>query len=375
MTVFRNYFKRILGRPTMVLFTLAVPVLIVLILTSGGTGNAMRVAFIDNDRSFLSEMVREAVEPVARFVELDYEDIGTALVEGRIEYALVIPRGMEEHVISGEKAKLEAFSLQGVEMTRTVRAAAEAVLSSAHNVALYARGDRGRFLSAMEQVEEGAFSLHTESFRQEQGALTSEAAAGVSQLIGMLTLTMLLMTMGSCLLFLKDVDEKTFHRTLAGPVSQVRYMFETNLAFFCGASLQALAAAFALGIAVPQLSSSVLFLVAAILVTFSLFSVSFTLAVANTMKTVKRTLVAANFLVIPMVMLGGAFWPFDIMPRYLQKIGTFSPARWAIKATESVLSGGKIGEIIPALGVILLFALVFQLLGSWRRLDLAKQGY
>ena len=61
MTVFGNYFKRIIGRPSMIILTVAIPVLIVLIVGAGGTGNRMRVTLIDRDGSPLSQMVRDAV--------------------------------------------------------------------------------------------------------------------------------------------------------------------------------------------------------------------------------------------------------------------------------------------------------------------------
>ncbi len=372
MTVFRTYVKRIIRRPSMIVLTVAIPVLIVLIVGAGGTGNRIRVALIDRDGSLLSEMVRDAIDPIATIVDVEYDDIGASLVDGRIEYALVLPAGMQAAVVAGERARVETYSLQGIQMTRMVRSAADAVFSAAHNVALHTGEDPDRFEAAMTRVRDGRFALEIDTFRRDQGALPADSAAGVAQLIGLLTMTMLLMTMGSCLMFLKDIEDGTFHRTLAGPLSVRRYMLEANVAILCGAALQSVAAVAALRLAVPQLSPSALLMILTILAAFASVAVSFTLAVANTMKTVKRTAIATNFLIMPIVMLGGAFWPFDIMPDYLQRIGAFSPTRWTASAAESALSGASFGEILPQLGILVLFALVFQLLGSWRRVDVAK---
>jgi ABC-2 type transport system permease protein len=372
MIVFKSYLKRIVARPWMVLLTVAIPALIVLIMSTGSTGNRMRVTVIDRDDSPLSRMVRDAIDPVAVFIDVEYDQIASALVEHRIEYALVLPAGMQAAVVAGERARVQAYSIQGIQMTRMVRSAADTVLSAAHDVALHTEGDDERFESAMERVRDGSFGLQVDTFRSDRGALTANEAAGVSQLIGMLTLTMLLTTMGTCIMFLKDVEDGTFHRTIAGPVSVRRYMLETNAAFFAVALLQAIATALALQIAVPQLTASALVMVVAILAAFALVAVSFTLAVANTMKTVKRTAITANFLIMPIVMLGGAFWPFDIMPEYLKQIGAFSPTRWTTSAAASALSGASFGEIVPQLGVLMLCAIVFGLLGSWRRVDVAK---
>ncbi|TVQ16939.1 MAG: ABC transporter permease [Spirochaetaceae bacterium] len=372
MIVLKTYLRRMAARPWMIALTMAVPVLMVLTVSGGGGGNGMRVALIDRDDSLLSQMVRDAVEPVALFVEVEYEQIGAALVDGRIEYALVLPSGMQEAVIGGGRARVETYSLHGVQMTRMIRSAADAVLSAAHNVALRTDGDTERFERALVRVRDGRFQLEMETFRSDRGALATDQAGSVSQLIGFLTLTMLLSGLGTSLLFLKDVEDGTFHRTIAGPISLRRYMVETNAAFFGVAALQAIAAVLALRIAVPQLSPNALLMVSAILATFALVAVSATLAVANTMKTVRRTAITANFLIMPVVMLGGAFWPFDIMPDYLQRIGAFSPTRWTMTATSAVLSGASLADIAAQLGVLVLFAIVFGLLGSWRRVDVAK---
>ena len=372
MTVFRTYVKRVVGRPWMIALTVAIPVLILVIVGAGGSGNAMRVALIDHDDTLLSRMVIEAVAPVATFVEVEEEEITSALVDGRIEYALVMPAGMQQQVIAGGRARVDAYSLQGVEMTRTVRSAADAVLSAAHNVARVVDGERDAFVAAMEGVRGGRFAVQTETYRSERGALGASEAAGLSQLMGLLTMTMLFLAMTTCLMFLSDIEKGTFHRTLAGPLSVRRYMLETNAAFFCATVLQAVAGALVLAMVFPQLSAEAVFSAGAILTAFAMVAVSFTLAVANTMKTVRRTGIATNFLIMPMVMLGGAFWPFEIMPDYLQRVGTFSPTRWATSATAAVLSGAPFTEIVPHLGVLVLFAVVFQLLGSWRRVDVAK---
>ena len=372
MTVFRTYLRRIIARPWMILMTIAVPAIIVLVVSGGGGDTGMRVALIDRDESLLSSMVRDAVDPVAAFVRVDYDEIESALVEGRIEYALVLPAGMQRAVVAGERARIETYSLQGVTMTRTVTATANTVLSAAHNVALSVDGDSMGFEEAMSRVRDGRFRLQPESFRSERGALAPGEAARVSQLIGILTFTMLVTAMGTSVMFLKDVETGTFHRTIAGPVSVRRYMVGTNGAFFSLTVLQAIAAALAIRVAVPQLSPRATLMTLAILVAFALVAVSFALAVANTMRTVRRTAIAANFLIMPMVMLGGAFWPFDIMPDYLQQIGAFSPTRWTTSATASALSGGAFVDIVPQLGILLLFAVVFELLGFWRQVDVAK---
>ncbi len=371
MTIFATYVKRVFAGPWIILLTIVVPVLIVLLVgVDGGAG--IRVALFDYDKSELSRMVTDAVTPVSVFVDIEEDEIDEALLDGRVEYALILPQGLEDAVLRGERAGLRSHSLQGVEMTGSVRSAANALLSTAHNVARHVEGDRDAFRRAMGLVGDGRFALQTETFRSERAALPTDQASGVSRLVGLLTLTMLAMVVITCFIFLKDVETGTFHRTLAGPMSVRRYMVETNGAFFLVTVLQGIAAAIVIGIIFPQLGLMATLMLVLVLAVFSLVAVSLGLAVANIAKTVRRTQVTVNFLLIPMAMLGGAFWPVEIMPRFLQRLADFTPIRWVTSATQALLSGAELTEIVPHIGILLLFAVVFQLLGSWNRVDIAR---
>jgi ABC-2 type transport system permease protein len=60
------------------------------------------------------------------------------------------------------------------------------------------------------------------------------------------------------------------------------------------------------------------------------------------------------------------------MPSFLQKIGDFVPTTWALKAAEKVLNGSSLIAVSKELLIMLLFAVVFFLMASWRKADIAK---
>ncbi|MCG8478482.1 MAG: ABC transporter permease [Spirochaetales bacterium] len=372
MTVCSTYLKRIFARRWTVVLTVAVPVLIALLGSTGGGDNRIRVALFDHDDSTLSRMVARAVAPVAVLVEIEYDRIDAGLADGRIEYAMVIPRGLESGMLRGEEARIRTYSLQGVEITAAIRTAADTVLSAARTVVPYVEGDRGAFVEAMMLVESGRFTARTETFRRARGALSATQATGVTQLIGILALTMLSMATVTCFMFLKDVEAGTLHRSLAGPVSVQRYMIEANLAFFLATSLQGIAAAVVIGVVFRDVSTGAILMLLLILTAFSLVAVSLSLAVANIAGTVRRTQVTVNFILIPMAMLGGTFWPVEIMPEFLQRVSDFTPVRWTTAATRAALSGAEFTEVAPHVGILLLFAVLFQAMSIWKKVDVAR---
>lgn len=83
------------------------------------------------------------------------------------------------------------------------------------------------------------------------------------------------------------------------------------------------------------------------------------LAVAGFTQT-PRQITAAGILVGTIAaMLGGAFWPLDVVPATLQEVARLSPVYWALDALrEAFVFGGPGAPQLPAVAVLLLFGLV-----------------
>lgn len=372
MTVLSTYIKRVYSKPWMILLTLAVPVLIVVISNAGGGQSGLRVALYDDDNSVLSRAVADAIAPVSRFVDIDRSSVEQALVEARIEYALILPSGLQERVLRGEQAVVESYSLHGVEVTGAIEAAADSVFSAAHAIAGAVDERAEEFELALARTLENGITVNAVAGLPEGRAMSRPAATGLAQLVAFVTVAMFFSTLILSQYFLEDRKVGVFHRTLAGPISLRGYMLETNGAFLLVTALQAVATAATVVVVFRELPATAGLLLGLTLVLCALVAVSFALAIAGLSTTLRRSQLLFNLILMPMVMLGGAFWPVEIMPPLFQRIAAFTPIMWVVEATEQVLQGAGFSTIAPHLGVLLLFAVVFQLLSSWRRVDVAR---
>ena len=62
-------------------------------------------------------------------------------------------------------------------------------------------------------------------------------------------------------------------------------------------------------------------------------------------------------------MFGGAWWPIEIVPRFMQNIARFTPQYWAINGFNKIITRGfGMMEILPNFYVLLAIALVSLLL-------------
>ena len=65
--------------------------------------------------------------------------------------------------------------------------------------------------------------------------------------------------------------------------------------------------------------------------------------------------------------LGGCMLPMELFSPTLRRVAHITPHAWAVDAfAELVQRGGRIGDILPQLGVLLGYALVLVLLATWR---------
>jgi len=65
--------------------------------------------------------------------------------------------------------------------------------------------------------------------------------------------------------------------------------------------------------------------------------------------------------------LGGAWWPIDLVPTWMQQLGRISPIYWSQDAfTRMIFYGAKLPDILPNIAVLLVFAAVCFALGVRR---------
>ena len=65
--------------------------------------------------------------------------------------------------------------------------------------------------------------------------------------------------------------------------------------------------------------------------------------------------------------LGGAWWPLEIVPEFMQRIGHLTPVAWVMDAFRDLLFyGGGLSAILPELAVLLGAAVLLFGVGIWR---------
>jgi ABC-2 type transport system permease protein len=90
----------------------------------------------------------------------------------------------------------------------------------------------------------------------------------------------------------------------------------------------------------------------AVAYTLSVTAVSF--ALGSRLKTPAQASGLALLLTLTLAPLGGAWWPMDVSPRFMQIVGHISPIAWAMDGlTALTYQGAHLGDIWLPLAVLL----------------------
>lgn len=75
----------------------------------------------------------------------------------------------------------------------------------------------------------------------------------------------------------------------------------------------------------------------------------------------------STLVVLSIAALGGAWWPLEIVPGWMQLLGRFSPISWAMDGFHDVITRGfGVPAVLPEVGMLLLFTAVFLIIGVGR---------
>jgi ABC-2 type transport system permease protein len=365
LTIFLTNILRILRNKASLISLIVVPVFFMtmtIMLNSGGS-SAIRVGVIDNDNTQMTEQFIQGLREKSNVVILSEEkEIQAKLIKNNIDYAIVVPEEFTQSMIEGIDIKLKGYKITETDASVPVIIYIESFIGVAKNIAASSMGDIDMFYQSLEAYQDGPFKANYKTLRDEN---KSKAITGAS--LGFLIMSMLFLSSFSANILLEDKRNKTFYRVLTTPMTMKEYMLQNVLSFFLVMAIQ-IGAVITLMITVFKLDfGNSLLSIVLILTVFAIVCVSFGVALTSLAKDRAQASSLSSLLIVPMCMLGGCFWPRWIMPEFLQKIGNLVPTTWALKAAEKTLAGQSIIEIKWEIGILLLFALVFFLLGSWKK--------
>jgi len=376
-----------------ILFYLVLPVFFIFMLGGGfekfGSDQELpRLAVVDEDQSTLSiELVTTLMNSQVVEVEtLSLAGAVSALVDEQIDAYLQIPTGFGGQLLAGESTELELRALEDMQDARAAEQEALTIVETlsrsllAAHVSTTERELLAPFSSEIEREAyfDNSLSLAQDAFGNlpdrvemtvpdQSEALDYREATAAQANAGQLVTWVFIPLLGTSVVLTDERTMGTLRRLLTTPTSKSTFLLGTFVGQLVPAWVQmALLIGFG-GLVMGVYWGGSMVGLFVLLLAFSLASVAF----GTLMGTVVKTSGQANNLSImsgmAMALLGGCWWPSELFPDVLLTANKVLPTTWVMDGLNGLmLQGFGLMEVLPLAGVLLVFAVVFFLIGVWR---------
>jgi ABC-2 type transport system permease protein len=378
------------ANPSELLFFIILPVIFTFIL-AGGTpqGNEdprVDLLVVDEAKTPVSQQVIHELEnSTAVNPGLTTRDEAQRLFDDRrAEVVLIIPPGLDILSVQDGSAEVELLqqpnNLNATVAERAVLTAIRRVSSaiSAAQTAVSQRESMRPFASEEEKQAyfqssfEVAQSLQgdapervavVEGLTEDQVDYDPRANSSAGQLITWVFIPLF----GIAALFAYERQQGTLRRLLTTPANKSTFLLGTISGQVAMALVQMLLLV-GFGILVMKLNWGreplALFM---ILLASALAAAAFGTAMGTFIKTEGQAGGLSVMFGMVFAMMGGCWYPLELFPPAIQNAVKILPTTWAMQGMlDLVLRGGGLPDILPEVGVLLGFAIVFFSVGVWR---------
>ena len=400
LEIARLYLFTMYQSRSMLIFGLILPLLFTFIVGQGISGfepddglQSWPLAVVNADEGDLGERLIERLNADPFLAATDFaESEARAQVEQQeIAAALFIPTDFSEQVLAGEDLNLEFhMNLAEPVAAQVVEQAVLAGLSEVNSWLTIAdssvqiASQLGLF-DAVESADESTYFdaavLAGQQAMQDAPPIVVEARQGVrqeeNQIViptgvgqtspGMLVIFTMFTVLAGASGILQEREEGTLRRLLVMPMSKITILAGKMAGMFAVALTQTL---------ILILGGTFLFgvnwgndpLALALMVLAYGFSITgLAILIASLVRSYAQLDAISSLIVIPMSGIGGAMWPIEIVPAFMQQLALFLPTGWAMRGFHDIITRGLgVEAILLEAGVLLLFGMAFTLIGLRR---------
>ncbi|QQK78966.1 ABC transporter permease [Salicibibacter cibi] len=167
-------------------------------------------------------------------------------------------------------------------------------------------------------------------------------------------------------ILVEDRQKGVLKRLAAAPVTHFQYLFQNLLAFAVILIAQCMFIIAGGVIYGHDLYEPLLLLI--LFIVFSFTAIALSLAWNSLYRNKETSFLVFMCVIILMAMLGGIMFPIEMLPDILEKIAVIFPTYWLAEGLDWVVMGEDTADFLLINGVLLLYTLLFLIIGSIRRI-------
>jgi ABC-2 type transport system permease protein len=349
--------RRIFKKKSSLIFMIAAPLIVGFIVTmlfNGMSTSYTVIGISDLDGGEWSLELRESlINQGYKIVDIHMDEAPEIVINKKASASIVIPKGFSKNINNSNKPIVNWYSFEDSISAIEIKETLDMEINNYIVVSMAAGGYNSDILK---EIQLKRTSIEIVPVEGNNGITSSSLALGF-----LLMLNMLFMAEGANMV-LEDKRSKNFMRIFGGPIKGYQIMMGYLMGMIVVGAIQVTLFLTYLKLIFKIELGANIFSLWFILLTFILVSIGLGFAVSVFFKDEKYQAVVSLVITIT-TMLGGAFFPVDGMPGFVNIIAVLTPQRWTLKAIESIASGNSLLDIRLNVLVIILFGLVFLTIG------------
>jgi ABC-2 type transport system permease protein len=356
----------------------------------GGGEHRLTVAVADADRTAISAQVAAGLDPRSYAVQAVGETQARAMTSsGEAVAAVVIPKGFQSDVLGGVDTTVTVVkdprSTSTIAVVQAIQGRVERIAANAETIRIVQRAYRdaaaqtGELYTVPPPQDVYAYSDRlwspTPPLSVDETTVTrsrvrgnSDQAAGFQQYsLGFTLMFMLFMGLGAAGGFLDEREQGTLSRLLTTPTNRAVLVIGKVAGIYATVLLQA-AIMIGFGVVVFKVPwgddpLGVIMIIA----TFGLAATGLGIMISALARTRGQVSAITAVGAVSMAMLGGAYWPLDIVGPVMRTLALFTPVGWAMTGlTDVVVRSQGTGQAVLPSAVLLGMATLFLAIGVSR---------
>lgn len=367
MILFKQTIKRIFKSKVKVGILLIAPIIFIIMFASNGQ-KTTNIGIVDKDNSFSSGYLTEYIKGIdtVKVVMLEEKNLIEKTAGYNVEYSIVIDNGFEKNLMLGQDPLIHEFYLTEKEKLFYVKAYLNNQITNMEALARGTGYDIQLFKQAVEQYK--AQGLNISNLEKVDGNIPKERLS-----LGFLVQFMLYMGLVTTGLMLEDKATGTFLRSFYAPVSLKRYIGENFAAYLISAAIQVTVAILTMRFLFNMDFNGHIISVYALMLIFAVTCIAMGIWIISLFRKALHAYIFIFAAASPLAMLGGCYWPANMAPEIMRKIGYFMPTTWVMDGIDKILYESKdlTGMALNIL-ILFIFSALFLSAGLIKRVEAAK---
>mgnify|MGYP001208095794 FL=1 len=361
--VARKEWKLLIKEKGTFFWLLGLPIVFIVLfgtIFSGVGGSSVKIPYIDLDQSSASTAFIEAIKSQGGYrleaaAAAELNDKIQQIRDGKETALIVIPKGFGQGIASADGQPTTVTVYRDAAANSTVGPLL-AVLENMAN--RYRENKLKAALQATGQSEAWQNQVMAAPFRVEDKQENAIESSGITQYVPGYTVMFVFFVIISMIRrFIGDKESGMTARLRSTPMKPISYLAGMWLAYLVVALVQC-AALLAFGHWVYGMRLGDVSAVCLLVFVLALCGTGLGLAMSMMVRSENQGIAFTQLLTMGGAVLGGLWFPIDLMPKTMQNIGHFTPQFWAQKAFQDIIVRGMhIGDIWRSLLVLALIAL------------------